>query len=115
MRCLVLSVNRPTVSEVALSVPSHSFSLSPRRQWYAVDFGRNDVERLRCILPFLKVGCRRHRRSEPLSDDETARCVGLFVQGPAHADLQAMLSSAEGRGIKVAYKDYDWTLNEATD
>ena len=52
-------------------------------QWYSVDFGRNDHERLQWVLPFLAAD--------------------------KFAALSAML--ADGGPIRVAYREYDWALN----
>ncbi len=55
---------------------------------YYPDFGSNQAERLSILLPWLAPGPRQH--------------------------LEALLKEhPSGRGIRVAYKEYDWTVNAA--
>ena len=56
-------------------------------QWYAVDFGSNKQERL--------------------------AFVSQFLAPPERDALRAML--ADGQDIRVAYKEYDWSLNGTDD
>lgn len=69
--------------EVEVDRQNQAVKLSKIFQWYSVDFGKNDTEKLRFISKFL--------------------------QGSAKQDLEAMLAS--GKKIKVSYKPYDWSLN----
>lgn len=54
-------------------------------QWYAVDFGSNARERLQYVQQYLS--------------------------GQARDDLAALL--ADGKGVRVEYKPYDWSANES--
>jgi len=75
-------------SEVEVDRPKREVRLSKIFKWYSVDFGSIKVERLTWLLPFLAPQAR--------------------------SDLQSMLGEADGgRGIRLVYKEYDWSLNDA--
>ncbi|KAF5833675.1 hypothetical protein DUNSADRAFT_9946 [Dunaliella salina] len=84
MLCLcILAGEAFCAGEVEVNRQNHAVKLSKIFQWYSVDFGKNDTEKLQFISKFL--------------------------QGSAKQDLDAMLASC--KEIKVSYKPYDWSLN----
>lgn len=55
-------------------------------KWYAPDFGSSPTERLGFIRGFLR--------------------------GAARERLDALLAEEGGKGVRLTYRDYDWTLND---
>ncbi|GAX80471.1 hypothetical protein CEUSTIGMA_g7910.t1 [Chlamydomonas eustigma] len=72
-------------SEIEVDKVQRVVRMSKIFKWYASDFGANQTERLRWLLPFLK--------------------------GRAYEELEELLKGRHT--IKIVYKEYDWNVNSS--
>lgn len=73
-------------SEVQVDVAKKEVRVNKIFNWYRADFGSSPIDRLRFIRKFLR--------------------------GKAREDLDMLLADEGGKGIKLGYLDYDWTVNK---
>ena len=73
-------------SEIEVLCDKKEVRVSKLFKWYAPDFGSSTIERLSFVRRFLR--------------------------GQARADLDRLLAEDGGKGVRMTYREYDWTLND---